>query len=115
MATIIYGIPTCDSVRKARQWLNAQDIEHTFVDVRESPPSKALIDEWLARLGAEKLVNKRSTTWKNMSDIERHEAQSGDTAAVLIANPTLIKRPVLSHGSVLDVGFKADTYRVYFQ
>jgi arsenate reductase (glutaredoxin) len=50
-----------------------------------------------------------------MSDIERHEAQSGDTAAVLIANPTLIKRPVLSHGSLLDVGFKADTYRVYFQ
>ena len=51
-----------------------------------------------------------------MSDIERHEAQSGDTAAgAVIANPTLIKRPVLSHGSVLDVGFKADTYRVYFQ
>ena len=50
-----------------------------------------------------------------MSEIERHEAQSGDTAAVLIANPTLIKRPVLSHGSVLDVGFTADTYRVYFQ
>ena len=44
MATIIYGIPTCDSVRKARQWLNAQHIEHTFVDVRESPPSKAMID-----------------------------------------------------------------------
>jgi arsenate reductase len=65
-------------------------------------------------LGAEKMVNKRSTTWKNMSEGERLEAQTGDTVSVLLANPTLIKRPVLEHNEVLDVGFKADAYATYF-
>ena len=68
----------------------------------------------MTALGAEKMVNKRSTTWKNMSEDERLEAQTGNTVSVLLANPTLIKRPVLEHNEVLDVGFKADAYATYF-
>ena len=60
------------------------------------------------------MVNKRSTTWKNMSEDERAEAHTGDTVGVLLANPTLIKRPVLEHNDVLDVGFKAEAYAAYF-
>jgi len=112
--TTIYGIPNCDSVKKARKWLETQDIAYTFVDVRENTPPNTQIAHWVSVLGPEKMVNKRSTTWKNMSEDERAKAQTGDTVGVLLANPTLIKRPVLEHNDVLDVGFKAEAYAAYF-
>jgi Spx/MgsR family transcriptional regulator len=115
MTANLYGIPTCDSVRKARKWLTDNDIDHQFIDVRENTPPKSQIDRWVTSLGAAKMVNKRSTTWKNMSDADRSEAETGDTTAILMANPTLIKRPVLEHGDVLDVGFNVDAYTQYFQ
>ena len=65
MMTIIYGIPNCDSVKKARQWLSNNEIDYEFVDVRENTPSKSHIDGWIATLGAAPLVNKRSTTEKH--------------------------------------------------
>jgi arsenate reductase len=112
--TIIYGIPNCDSVKKARQWLSNNEIDYEFVDVRENTPSKSHIDGWIATLGAAPLVNKRSTTWKNMDSEARDNAENGDTCAVLLANPTLIKRPVLEHNGILDVGFSAATYANHF-
>lgn len=115
MTTNLYGIPTCDTVRKAKKWLTENGIEHNFVDVRENTPPKTQIEHWVNSLGAAKMVNKRSTTWKNMSDVDRNEAETGDTSAILLANPTLIKRPVLEHGDVLDVGFSVDAYSNYFQ
>ena len=115
MTANLYGIPNCDTVRKARKWLTDNGIDHHFIDVRENTPAKSQIDQWVAFLGAAKMVNKRSTTWKNLSDADRAEAESGDTTAVLLANPTLIKRPVLEYGDVLDVGFSVDAYTHYFQ
>jgi arsenate reductase len=112
--TTLYGIPNCDSVKKARKWLETQDIAYTFVNVRENTPPNTQIARWVSVLGPEKMVNKRSTTWKNMSEGERSQAQTGDTVSVLLANPTLIKRPVLEHNDVLDVGFKAEAYAAYF-
>jgi Spx/MgsR family transcriptional regulator len=114
MTANLYGIPTCDTVRKARRWLTENCIDHEFIDVRENTPPKSQIDHWVASLGASKMVNKRSTTWKNLSDTDRAEAESGDITALLLANPTLIKRPVLDYGDVLDVGFSVDTYTHYF-
>ena len=61
------------------------------------------------------LVNKRSTTWKGLSAEERQEAETGDTTAVLLANPTLIKRPILEHADILDVGFSEQAYAAHFQ
>lgn len=115
MTTNLYGIATCDTVRRARKWLNENSIDHQFIDVRENTPPKSQMDNWVASLGAAKMVNKRSTTWKNMSDADRNEAETGDTTAVLLANPTLIKRPVLEHGDMLEVGFSADAYNQYFK
>ena len=112
--TTIYGIPNCDSVKKARKWLEENNVAYSFVDVRKDTPAAAQIEHWISVLGPETMVNKRSTTWKNMSDEERVEAQTGNTISVLLANPTLIKRPVLEHNDVLDVGFKVDAYVSYF-
>ena len=69
--TTIYGIPNCDSVKKARKWLEAHDVAYTFIDVRNDTPSAAQIEHWISVLGPERMVNKRSTTWKNMSDEAR--------------------------------------------
>lgn len=115
MTANLYGIPNCDTVRKALKWLTDNGIDHQFIDVRENTPPKSQIAHWVMSLGATKMVNKRSTTWKNLSDADRNEAENGDTTAVLLANPTLIKRPVLEYRDVLDVGFSVDAYNHYFQ
>lgn len=115
MTANLYGIPNCDTVRKARKWLSDNGIDHQFIDVRENTPPKSQIAHWVMSLGAAKMVNKRSTTWKTLSEADRNEAETGDTAAVLLANPTLIKRPVLEYRDVLDVGFSVDAYNHYFQ
>lgn len=115
MTANLYGIPNCDTVRKARKWLTDNGIDHQFIDVRENTPPKTQIAHWVMSLGAAKMVNKRSTTWKSLSDADRNEGETGDTAAVLLANPTLIKRPVLEYRDVLDVGFSVDAYNHYFQ
>ena len=114
MLPIIYGISNCDTVRKARKWLADQGIEYQFVDVRDTPPTRERIGDWIASAGKEVLVNKRSTTWKNMDNAEREEAENGDTLAVLLSHPTLIKRPVLEHNGAIDVGFNADNYGTRF-
>jgi len=115
MTANLYGIPNCDTVRKALKWLTDNGIDHQFINVRENTPPKSQIAHWVMSLGAAKMVNKRSTTWKNLSDADRNEAENGDTTAVLLANPTLIKRPVLEYRDVLDVGFSVDAYNHYFQ
>ena len=114
MHPVIYGIPNCDSVKKARQWFDAHAIAYTFVDVRKTPPSREQLARWMDCVGANLLINKRSTTWKNMSPNKRQEAEHGDTLTVLLDNPTLIKRPVLEHAGDVAVGFKADSYAQRF-
>jgi len=114
MATIIYGIANCDSVKKARKWLDSRGIDHEFVDFRQAPVEGSRLDSWLGSIGPESLVNRRSTTWKSLSDDDRARVSSGDGAALIAENITLIKRPVLEHGSVIMVGFSDATYTELF-
>lgn len=114
MKPVIYGIPTCDSIRKARKWFIAEGIDFNFVDVRDTPPTRAKLAGWIDAVGNKALVNKRSTTWKNMSPAEREAAESGDTLSALLANPTLIKRPVLEYANETAVGFSSDDYAARF-
>lgn len=115
MTTTIYGIPNCDTVRKARKWCDAHDVPYEFVDFRETPVGDARIASWLAAVG-DSLLNRRSTTWKQLSDAER-DSTANDTGiiALLAAHPTLIKRPVLEHKGDIAIGFKADDYAARLQ
>ena len=115
MATIIYGIPNCDSVKKARKWLDSHGIGHEFVDFRQTPVERSRLDSWLGIIGPESLVNRRSTTWKSLSDDDRARVSSGDGAALIAENITLIKRPVLEHGTVITVGFSDAAYTELFK
>lgn len=113
MSTTLYGIPNCDTVRKARKWLEAQGIDYAFVDFRETPLDSAQVAAWLAAAGPA-LLNKRSTTWKQLTDSERTAAEVGDPVPLMLAHPTLIKRPVLEHQGEVSIGFKADDYATKF-
>lgn len=101
----LYGLKNCDTCRKAIAALTAGDHEVAFVDIREEADLPRLVPVWLKALGAETLVNKRSTTWRALSEAEKKKALSGDAAKILIANPTLIKRPVIDAGADIYVGW----------
>ncbi|MEL0306509.1 MAG: Spx/MgsR family RNA polymerase-binding regulatory protein [Halieaceae bacterium] len=111
---ILYGIPNCDSVRKARVWLETQQIDYQFVDFKNAPPSVATINSWLASVGAAQLVNRRSTTYRQLEEADKKVLDEGDTASVLATHPTLIKRPVLDWKGQISVGFTAIDYADHF-
>lgn len=116
----LYGISNCDTVKKARKWLDKNQIAHEFVDFRKDGLSQKQVEVWLDDLGMATLVNRRSTTWKTLSDSDKelftNNSSSNRKVTDLIAkNPTLIKRPVLeSTDGTRRVGFKENDYQSLF-
>ncbi len=100
----VYGIKQCDTCRKALKWLNAQGIEHQFHDFRADGLPEELLQTWLDSSFSNKLVNRRSTTWRQLND-EQKELQGHALLELLLQHPTLIKRPVFVRGEIVAVGF----------
>jgi arsenate reductase len=101
----VYGIRNCDSCRATLKWLDTRNVPYTFHDFRKDGLSEKQLRSWLASAHAPFLLNKRSATWRQLSDAERAAAER-DPLKVFLEHPTLIKRPVVTDGkSVLDVGF----------
>lgn len=112
--TTLFGIKNCDTVKKARRWLDAEGIDYQFHDFRGDGITSEQVISWISAIGIEKLINKRSTTWKTLSD-EQKEALDDDTALTLILeHPTLIKRPLLALGAHFHVGFSEKAYTPIF-
>ena len=111
---ILFGIPNCDTVRKARKWLESQGIAYEFVDLRADTPPAHKIHEWLDAVGSDRLINRRSTTFKQLSQRDKAALEDGGAVSVLQAQPTLIKRPVLEWNNTVSVGFKAEDYAQLF-
>jgi arsenate reductase len=106
----LYGIKNCDTCKKARQALEQNGIEHCFHDFRADGLTPELLRHFIDRLGWEKLLNKSSTSWRQLSP-EQQAGLTGDKAArLMLETPTLIKRPILDTGSTLHIGFKAGQY-----
>jgi arsenate reductase len=103
---IIYGIKNCDTVKKACKYLSAHNANYQFIDFRQNPLSVDTIETWIESIGWEVLVNKRSTTYRSLSESQK----SNITIELLIEQPTLIKRPVLVREGVFFVGFKEEQY-----
>ena len=110
----LYGIKNCDTVKKARRWLETNAIDYQFHDLREQGLDRAMIDQWLQSVDISQLLNKRSTTWKNLDASVRDDLQEGDIPDLLVTNPTLVKRPVLEQGGKAMVGFNDKTYSTFF-
>lgn len=102
----MYGIKNCDTVRKATKFLELHKIKFEFIDFREQPIDKATLQEFVDELGWNKVINKRSTTYRNLTD----DQKSNITFELTLKNPTLIKRPVLVTDSDIRVGFSEKSY-----
>lgn len=110
----LFGIPNCDTVNKAKKWLESKNIEFTFHDFRKEPLPNTTLELWLKTVGQDKLLNTRSTSWRNLPDDDKHDLTEVRVIQLLRDNPTLIKRPVLVHEHGVEVGFKADRYEELF-
>lgn len=111
---ILYGIPNCDTVKKARVWLEQHNVDFTFHDFRKDGLQASTVESWCHRIDWETLVNKRSTTWKNIDEDTRQQLTRDNVATLLAEYPTLIKRPVLVTPEHVEVGFKPDLYQHIF-
>ena len=110
----LYGIKNCDTVKKARRWLETHAIDYHFHDFREDGLDAAEVDKWIDELGWEGLINKRSTTWKALAEESRNKMDDNAASRAILAQPTLIKRPLLDLGHQRQVGFSAEKYQQLF-
>lgn len=113
---VMYGIKNCDTVKKARRWLDAQQIAYRFHDYRADGLDAALLDTFIAELGWEALLNTRGTTWRKLDDARRESIQNAPSAAELMLEmPAIIKRPLLcAPGKPMLLGFTETSYERYF-
>ena len=101
----LYGIPNCDTVKRARAWLGERGVAFTFHDYKKAGVDPARLAAWIDRLGWETLLNRRGTTFRALPEADRQQLDAAKAARLMIAQPSLIKRPVVEAGGDLLVGF----------
>ena len=110
----IYGIKNCDTMKKARAWLDGHKIAHTFHDYKASGIDKPTLDGWVKKVGWEILLNRAGTTFKKLPDADKENITEKKAIALMLAQPSMIKRPVLEAKGKLTVGFQPETYKKLF-
>ena len=110
----LYGIKNCDTVKKARRWLEQQEIEYSFHDFRTDGLDEDQVRDWLQELDWQTLVNRRSTSWKALTPKQRETMDADSALAAIMEQPTLIKRPLLDTGHERHTGFSVATYQDIF-
>ncbi|MCX8134598.1 MAG: ArsC family reductase [Roseococcus sp.] len=110
----LYGIPHCDTVKKARAWLAARGVAHAFHDLRRDGLDEARLRGWARELGWEALLNRAGTTFRKLPEAERAGLDEARALALMLAQPALIKRPVLDLGARRVLGFRPDLYAALF-
>ncbi len=106
----LYGIPNCDTVKKARKWLSDNGKDYSFHDYKKQGVPEKELRGWVKQLGWETLLNKRGTTWRKLDEETRESVDEASAIQIMLDNPSIIKRPVLSSGKTLLVGFSAEEY-----
>ena len=114
MTTTIYGIKNCDTMKKARAWLDAKGVSYTFHDYKAAGIDASTLKAWAGQLGWEKLLNRAGTTFRKLPDAEREGLDEAKAIALMVAQPSMIKRPVLARGGKLVVGFSPEAYAAEF-
>jgi arsenate reductase len=107
----IYGIKNCDTMKKARTWLESNGVDHAFHDYKASGVDRATLEGWVAALGWEVLLNRAGTTFRKLPDAMREGLDQEKAVALMLDQPSMIKRPVLDIDGKLLVGFKPDAYQ----
>jgi len=110
MTITIYGIKNCDTMKKARAWLDGHGVKYDFHDYKAAGIAKDKLEAWSDKLGWETLLNRAGTTFRKLPDADKEGLNERKALALMLAQPSMIKRPVLEMGSKLLVGFKPDDY-----
>jgi arsenate reductase (glutaredoxin) len=110
----VYGIPNCDTVKKARAWLTANGVEHAFHDFKKAGVSAAMLDRWAGDGGWERLLNRAGTTFRKLPDADKLGVDRDKASALMLAHPSLIKRPVVEGAGALLIGFAPDMWAQRF-
>jgi arsenate reductase (glutaredoxin) len=111
----IYGIKACDTMKKARTWLEANGVDYVFHDYKTEGADKASLERWSKAVGWEVLLNRAGTTFRGLPDKDKIDLTEKKAIALMLAQPSMIKRPVLDLGGKLLVGFKPDVYAEAFE
>ncbi|MBT8085916.1 MAG: arsenate reductase [Woeseia sp.] len=111
---VVFGIKSCDSCRSAMNWLEEHGVSATFHDFRVNGHDVAMLERWIDAIGWQTLLNKRSLTWRRIPEADRSDLNAERALALMLENPTLIKRPVLSKGKTVVAGFSPDVYARLF-
>jgi arsenate reductase len=112
--TTIYGIKNCDTMKKARTWLDTHKVTHQFHDYKVMGIDKAVLEDWAKKVGWEILLNRAGTTFKKLPDADKENITEKKAIALMLAQPSMIKRPVLEAKGKLTVGFKPEDYKKLF-
>lgn len=105
-----YGIPNCDTVKKARGWLDARGTAYAFHDYKKVGADETSLRRWVDALGWETVLNRAGTTFRKLSDADRADLDADKAIALMLAQPSMIKRPILEGDGVLLAGFKPDAW-----
>ncbi len=114
MTITLHGIPNCDTVKKARTWLEGRGIAYDFRDYKKVPPTAAEVQAWVKEAGWEPLLNKAGTTFKKLPDADKADIDAAKAIALMVANPSVIKRPVVTGAGALLIGFKPEPWAAVF-
>ncbi|ELF4879706.1 ArsC family reductase [Vibrio parahaemolyticus] len=114
MTITMFGIPNCDTIKKAKKWLEAENIAFDFHDYRKQGIDAQMVTEFCQALGWEQVLNKRGTTFRQLTQEQKDTLNEESAIALLVDNPAMIKRPILNVDGQLHIGFKADQYATIF-
>lgn len=107
----LYGIPNCDTMKKARKWLDEHGVEYRFHNYKKDGVPEQALRQWVEQLGWQTLLNRRGTTWRRLDETTRSSIDAASAIDIMLTQPSIIKRPVLADGDSLLVGFDQSAYR----
>jgi Spx/MgsR family transcriptional regulator len=110
----IYGIKNCDTMKKARTWLDGRDVPYRFHDYKTAGIDAATLSAWVETLGWETVLNRAGTTFRALPDADKQDLDASKAVALMLAQPSMIKRPILDRGGRLTAGFKPEVYETLF-
>jgi arsenate reductase len=111
----IYGIKACDTMKKARDWLDGHRVAYAFHDYKTAGIDRAVLEGWAGKVGWEILLNRNGTTFRSLPDADKANLDQAKAITLMLTQPSMIKRPVLDVGGGLTVGFKPDVYATVFR
>ncbi|MCF6455310.1 ArsC family reductase [Pseudoalteromonas sp. MMG024] len=110
----LFGIPNCDTIKKAKKWLEQNNIEYTFHDYRKDGVNSEMVNNFCQQLDWQQVLNKRGTTYRQLDDATKENLNAESAVALLVEQPAMIKRPILEKNGEFHLGFKAEQYQSIF-